>query len=140
MASVLLLYYHLVREGGFTNDQTVYLCSQDFDPFVYLTVEVSAELPEVDQTLLQQGAAIHLLCDLNDMVGEYESDYLRQPFTKRLLSSLRTVEESSFPEVSAIVRAVEAGESNLDYQELAASLARVYEKYVLGCFRTLVSQ
>ena len=36
MASVLLLYYHLIKEGGFTNDQTIYIDPDDFNGFKYI--------------------------------------------------------------------------------------------------------
>jgi len=138
MASVLLLYYHLLREGGITNDQTVYISPDDFDPFAYLSVEVPKELSDVDQELLRQGAAIHLLCDLNDMVGEYESDYLKQPFVRRIIAALSAEECVAIPEATAIAKEVASGEHLLNFQELAASLARVYERYVVGRFRALV--
>jgi hypothetical protein len=57
MASVLLLYYHLLREGGITNDQTIYVNADDFDPFVYLNIKVPRELSDIDQTLLREGAS-----------------------------------------------------------------------------------
>jgi len=65
MASVLLLYYHLIHEGGFTNDQMVYVDRQEFDVFSYVDVVVSPEQQyEIDQRLLRRGAAIGLLCEL----------------------------------------------------------------------------
>ena len=70
MASVLLLYFHLLREGGITNDQAVYIDADDFDPFAYASVEVAPELdPEIDQALLREGAVVFLLCDLYDVIG-----------------------------------------------------------------------
>ena len=140
MASVLLLYYHLLREGGITNDQTVYVNPEDFDPFMYLSVEVSDDLSDVDEALLREGAAVHLLCDLNDIVGEYESDYLRQPHTKRILSALAAAHSTSVPEASAIANTVAANESSLNHQELAVRLDEVYQRYVVGRFRALVAQ
>lgn len=35
MANVLLLYFHILSEGGITNDQTVYLDTDFFDPDVH---------------------------------------------------------------------------------------------------------
>lgn len=139
MASILLLYYHLLREGGITSDQTVYVNAEDFDPFKYLAVTVSDELSDVDQVLLQEGAYIHLLCDLNDVVGEYESDYLKQPLVRRILSALSSTPDTLVPEGAAIVRMVAAGESTLDYQHLAACLAKIYTRYVVTRFRALVA-
>lgn len=100
LASVLLLYYHLLREGGITNDQTVYVNSEDFDPFKYVGAEVSIELSDIDQKLLQEGAVVLLLCDLNDLIGEYESDYLKQPHVKRILAALSDGCEAVVPEIA----------------------------------------
>jgi len=137
-ASVLLLYYQLLREGGITNDQTVYVNADDFDPFAYLSVEVSSQLSDVDQDLLREGAAIHLLCDLNDMVVEYEPDHLKLPLVKRILAALTAEECASVPEATAIAKEVAAAEGKLNYQDLAVSFARVYERYGIGRFRALV--
>jgi hypothetical protein len=138
-AAVLLLYYQLLREGGITNDQTIYVNAEDFDPFKYLTVEVSDELSDVDQALLREGAFIHLLCDLNDMVGEYESDYLKQPLVKQILAALSSTPNTPVPEGANIVRMVTAGESALDFQHLAVCLADIYKRYVVARFRALVA-
>ncbi len=140
VASVLLLYYHLLREGGITNDQTVYLNTDDFDPFTYLTVEVSNALTGVDQKLLRQGAVIHLLCDLKDIVGEYERDYLKQPLAKRILSASAAGHFAPIPEAVAVASMVSAGESQLNHQELESRLAQVYERYVVNQFRALLAQ
>jgi hypothetical protein len=43
MAWVLLLYYHFLDEGGFTNDQTSFIEQSEFDAFQLCTVEVDAE-------------------------------------------------------------------------------------------------
>jgi hypothetical protein len=139
MASVLLLYYHLLREGGITSDQTVYLSGEDFDPFKCLAVEVSNELSDVDQALLREGAYIHLLCDLNDVVGEYESDYLQQPLVRRVLSALSSAPRTIVPEGAEVVRMVAAGESTLDHRRLAACLSEIYRRYVVTRFRALVA-
>ena len=140
MASVLLLYYHLLREDGFTNDQTVYVNADDFDSFTFLDVEVSEELaPDVDQTLLREGAVIYLLCDLYDLVGEYEDNYLQFPFTERVRSARAAGHLAAIPEAEEIVDMISAGESLLDYKELAKRLAQVYERYVRARFLALAT-
>lgn len=141
VASVLLLYFHLLREGGFSNDQTVYVNSDDFDPFAYLLVEVSADINlEVDQSLLREGAVIHMLCDLWDTVGEFDSDYLRQPSVKRILGALEQAQGGAIPESMKITSMLRAGESNLDYPELAQALSEIYQRYVSGRFQSLIAQ
>lgn len=139
VASVLLLYFHLLREGGITSDQTVYVNADDFDPFIYLTVEVSDQLTDVDQTLLREGAIIHLLCDLADVVGEHEEDYLKQPLTRRILSACADGHFAPVPEAVVIANMVAAGESHLNPQHLQSRLVQVYERYVVNRFRELLA-
>jgi hypothetical protein len=113
--------------------------AEDFDPFKYLAVQVSDELTDVDQTLLQEGAAVHLLCDLNDLVGEFESDYLQQPLVKRIVSALSAVQGNPIPEAAAIASMAAAGETVLNYQHLALRLTEVYERYVVSRIRSVIA-
>ncbi len=138
MASVLLLYYHLQREGGVTHDQTVYVNQDDFDAFEYLTVEVASELQSgIDQGMLREGAVIYLLCELNDVVTDYESDYLSQPFTKKILAALARDGVAIVPHTKQILQLVSMSEASLDYPALQHSLHVVYEEYVVRKFRSL---
>lgn len=89
MASVLLLYYHLLSEGGITNDQTVYLDPDLFDPLEYAKVIVQEDNPDIDQSLLREGALVHLVCDLNDVTSEHEEDYLAHAFTGKVIDALK---------------------------------------------------
>jgi hypothetical protein len=137
MASVLLLYYHLLREGGITHEQTVYVNPDDFDAFEYLTVRVETDQQgEIDQELLREGAAIYLLCELNDVVTDYGADYLSQPFTKKILAALARDAVGVIPQVQKILQAVCEGEASLDYPALQHSLHVVYEEYVVSKFRS----
>lgn len=139
MASVLLLYFHLLREGGITNDQTVYIDADDFDPFAYASVEVAPELdPEIDQALLREGAVVFLLCDLYDVIGEHGSSYLELPWTARALACLSVAGRASVPEVGPIVEMVASEASSLDQALLQARVAEVYQRYVVARMRALV--
>jgi len=138
MASVLLLYFHLLQERGITNDQTVYVNFDDFDAFAFLTVEVYEQGSEIDQSLLREGAVIHLLCDLNDVVGEYENDFLAQPLIRRIIAANTEGKFAAIPEAIDIIEMVSAGESQLKVYLLAERLKHVYQKYVLSRFRALV--
>lgn len=138
VASVLLLYYHLLREGGITNDQTVYVNADDFDPFCYLCVEVEGNLSDIDANLLRQGAVVHLLCDLQDMIDNDEHHYLNHPLVQRILAAAAAGHLAAIPEAAAIVSMVSAGISGFSFATLQAQLAQVYERYVLGRMRSLV--
>lgn len=138
MASVLLLYYHLMREGGITHDQMVYIDPQEFDPFAYVDVSVGPNL-DIDQRLLRQGAAIALLCELNDMVDDCDGDYLAQPFTRKVLDALARVDATTMPQVPAIVDTVTRGEALLDFAELQRLLSEVFETCVVAEFARLVA-
>jgi hypothetical protein len=138
MASVLLLYYHLLREGGITHEQTVYVNPDDFNTFEYLTVEVTKDQQgDIDQKLLREGATIYLLCELNDVVTDYETDYLSRPFAKRILDALARDAVTAIPHTHQILQLVSEGEANLDYPALQRSLHVVYEEYVVRKFRSL---
>ncbi len=64
MASVLLLYYHLLDEGGITNDQTVYIDPNDFNGFDFINLELKADyelnekLSPVPQVLILDKAPV----------------------------------------------------------------------------------
>lgn len=138
IASVLLLYYHLAREGGITHNQTVYLAQEDFDPFVFLDVQVAEDQEsEIDQTLLREGAVVYLLCELNDQIGDYESDFLKQPFVRKILEALATRGESVVPEVLAVAQELSQGEQQLNYASFSGKLHIIYEKYVNRRFKEL---
>ena len=140
IASVLLLYYHLAREGGITHDQTVYLAQEDFDAFAFLDVQVAEDQrTEIDQTLLREGAAVYLLCELNDQVGDYESDFLKQPFVQKILEALAAHGKTAVPEVLAIVQELSLGEQQLNYASFSAKLHVIYEKYVNRRFKELAN-
>lgn len=139
MASVLLLYFHLLREGGITSDQTVYIDADDFDPFAYASVEVAPELePDIDQSLLREGAVVFLLCDLYDVIGEFESSYLDLPWAARALACLSGAGRAAVPEVGPIVEMVASGASTLDHGLLQARIAEVYQRYVVSRMRALI--
>jgi hypothetical protein len=141
MASVLLLYYHLLNEGGFTNDQTVYIDRDDFDGFSFLDTSVNENqmILDIDEGLIREGSIIYLLCELNDMVAEFEEDYLSQDYTKKVVNSLSNKETKSIPEADSIVSMVIAGENTLNYSEYRAKLEEIYKKYVYSRFQSFLS-
>jgi hypothetical protein len=140
VAWVLLLYYHLLREGGITHDQTVYVDSGEFNAFEYVAVNVAPDhQSDIDQRLIRRGAVIYLLCELNDMVTDYEADYLEQPFTQRLLKTLASEPAvAAIPEVSGIVQAVFNVQPPLEYAAFQGMLREVFATYVVQEFKTLV--
>ena len=86
MASVLLLYYHLAQQKGFNHAETVYIDPNVFDGFSYLQVTIQEEANMslgIDETLLREGAIIYLLCDLNDIICDYDEDYLKHKSTSK---------------------------------------------------------
>lgn len=140
VASVLLLYYHLLREGGITHDQTVYLDRHDFDAFQYVRVEVASENLDLDQGLLRRGAVIALLCELNDMVTDYEDDYLSQPFTQKILEALGPEAVAAVPEVESIIEILLKHEDCERYEIFSRTLHQVFERHVFQEIKSLVSK
>lgn len=101
MASVLLLYYHLMREGTLGCDCTVYIDPADFDGFSYLDVDVSDDYsPDIEQKLLREGAVVYLLCDLDDTLLEHGVDYLEADYTKRIIAEFDKGRMSCIPETN----------------------------------------
>lgn len=141
MAWVLLLYYHLLREGGFTHDQTVYVDAGEFNAFECVAVEVAeGQAGEIDQRLIRQGAVIYLLCELNDMVSDFEDDYLQQPFTQKVLGALRSEPAmAAVPEVAEIVQLVAGAGTPGDCAAFQGLLQKVFETYVVQEFKTLAT-
>jgi hypothetical protein len=137
MASVLLLYYHLLDAGGITNDQTVYLDPKDFNGFDFLNVEVKEQANEsldLDESLMREGAIIYLLCELDDTIAEYDEDFHRHPHAKKIMEALKGHEHSPIPEVALLLKQLSVAESEFCYSEYNESLQRIYTTYVHGFF------
>ena len=141
LASVLLLYYHLLHEGGITSDQTVYLDRNDFDGFSFIDTRVNESKMslDIDEHLIREGAEIYLLCELNDMVGEFEEDFLSHEFTRKIIESLYKREIKAVPEIDDIINLVLAGEKALDYSEYNSKLVFIYRAYVYSRFKSFLS-
>jgi hypothetical protein len=139
LASVLLLYYHLLREGGFTNDQTVYLDPDIFNGFDFLSVQVTQEYQgDIDETLLQEGAVIYLLCELNDQIAEYENDYSEQPIVQKILGVYAAGHMSAVPESGKVMDMLLLRSEKLIYKDYQMVLRMIFEKYVVDKFAALL--
>lgn len=139
MAWVLLLYYHLLDEGGFTNDQTTFVEHSEFDAFQLCTVEVDDEANiQIDGSLIREGAVIHILSRLDDFISEYEDNFLGQPFVKATFVAHGEGKLSAIPEADDIFRLMSVGESGFDYPAYRAILATIFNKYVVARFRRLL--
>ena len=137
MASALLLYYHLLIEGGITHDQTVYINPDHFDGFSFLTVCVEENL-EIDETFLREASVIRLLCDLNDMIDEYENDFWMQPISKQIVNAYKKGSFSSIPETKELFSEILKKES-FDYKRYRLILDKIFRDYVMGRFKMLTN-
>ena len=143
MASVLLLYYHLLDEGGITDGQTVYIDYEDFNGYDFLGVELKEESNEsldINETLIREGAIIYLLCDLNDFICDYNEDYLSQPITKKIITALKEHKDTPIQEVTNLLKTISVPESELNYVNYNDVLQSIYKKYVYGFFVKKLSQ
>jgi hypothetical protein len=141
MAWVFLLYYHLLREGGITDDQTVYVGSFDLDAFQLCLVEVDAQLePEIDGRLIREGAVIHILCDLNDCILEYEGGFLNLPFVQKIFAAYEEGRLSAIPEAAGVFRLISTDEARFDYAAYKAALASIFMKYVVERMARLIAK
>ena len=142
MASVLLLYYHLIKEGGITNDQTVYIDTDDFDGFRFLDVKVNEDQVslEIDQELLREGAVIFILCDLDDLLSERDETFMDEIDTGRIIQACKKGLFSFMPEVEQIVAMLVEHGYKYDFERYSELLAQVYQKYVLGRIKKLICE
>ena len=142
MASVLLLYYHLLVEGGITNDQAVYVDQNIFDGYSFLNIEVTEQNneSEINEKLIREGAVIYLLCDLNDIIGEYEDNYLKHEYTIKLNKAYKEGLLSSIPETKELFEIIMVPEKEMNYKLYNQCLNNIYNKYVVGMFSELLSK
>lgn len=142
MASVLLLYYHLINEGGFMHSQTVYIDPAHFDGFDFLDVRVDEDKDSagIDESLLREGAVIYVLCCLNDMIAEYDNDYLEQELTKKIIKTYEEKKLIAINETEELFDILKVSKDRLDYKTYGKCLSRIYKTYVLGRFEKIVSQ
>lgn len=141
IASVLLLYYHLIRDDGIPHDQTVYLDADDFDGFMFLNVTVDgAYQSEIDQDLLREGAIIYLLCDLGDLISEYGDTYLHHPLIQKLIMERQKGSFSAIPETNRIIDMLINYTESSDFEEYHQIQFKIYQKYVVNRLSQLTSK
>jgi len=141
MSWVLLLYYHLIVENGFTNDQTVYIDPDEFNGFDFLDIEVKGDLDiEIDQSLIREGAIIYLLCDLTDSVIDYEEDFVHCPLVKKITGAYEAQKLSAIPETLELFTYLNSSDGNINYEAYLKCLSRIYDRYVLSRFRKLIQK
>jgi hypothetical protein len=141
VAAILLLYYHLLQEGGFTNDETVYLREMEFDGFAFMNTRMLKNCEShIDVLLINEGAAIYLLCELNDQIINYEDDFLSQPYTQKIISFYQSNSQYFFFEFAEVMQLVLSGESRFNYAVYKVQLAKIYKKYVVEKLQTLCNE
>lgn len=100
---------------------------------------VDSDAPEIDTVLLRQGALLYLLCELNDMISDYEADYLEQPRTQRILTAYQTTGCAAIPELAAVMRLVQQPlQTRDDYAQYHQLCDTIYRRYVVGSVERLV--
>lgn len=139
MANVLLLYFHILSEKGITNDQTVYLDTEAFDPKIFVDVVVcdSASM-DINQELLREGAMIYLVCEINDVVGEYDDSFHAHPYFNEIGEILQRHCSGIYPEVSRFLACLAVKEELLDFNEYNSVLKEITRKYVFERMQNLV--
>ena len=140
MASVLLLYYHLASSGGFTGDETVFISPEEFDGYSYLDAEVTDGYEtEIDEKLIREGAVIYLLCELNDMICEYEDNFFAQETTQKIIKAYEKGKLTSISETSELFKLFNAPKSNFNLEAYFEIMRNIINKYVVGTFNELTS-
>lgn len=137
MAASLLLYFHIARENGITNDQTIYLDSFDLNPFDLINIEFDKEiLVDIDQDLVQKGAIISLICDLDDLISNYEDDFKSQEQFNKLYNALFSVKDK-VPGLRKLLSILWLDENNFDYSTYKQVLNEIVQKEVFSKFTEL---
>ncbi len=72
---------------------------------------------ELNEKLIKEGAVIYLICELNDMIVEYDENFLIQPHTKKIIEALKRQKEFIISEVSMLLKLVSVPEDTLNYNE-----------------------
>jgi len=139
MAAVLLLYYEIGRDGGFSHDQTICLTGNSFNGFDYLLIDVDESLDnEIDELLIRQGALIYLLCDLHDEINEHEDDFIFQGRSTKIINRIRAIEGrkkyTTMPELESLFELICDTEGAFEYSAFMNILEAVYTKYVVSRF------
>ena len=133
MASVLQLYYQVVKEGGLFDAQTVYLSGLDFDPFKHLEVEVHDDYSfEIEQNLLREGSIIYLIIELSDAAIVDEENYINWDYSKK---TIQAYEQGKFRAIPEARYFIEALKKNANWQDIAAIQKTIYKKYILTRFK-----
>ncbi|MBF7074442.1 hypothetical protein ISG33_13630 [Glaciecola sp. MH2013] len=138
MASVLLLYYHLVEGGGFIGSEAVYIDPDHFNGVDYIDVSVeSSNRNEICEELLRQGAVIYLLCNLNTMIGEFREERPDLNFTKKIVDMLKRKALFTIPELAPLLKLFDMAGPKFDYKKYYELLDIIFLKYVVGKFSEL---
>jgi len=141
MASVLLLYYHLISDDGFFHGQTVFVNHNDFNAHEFIDVKV-IEAPnvtlDINESMLREGAVICLLCMLFDMFCENEEDDYPSN-DEEMIKILKEHGIQVIPEISAYLECILVPANKLDFDLYNDILKSIYEKYVKGFLIKLVA-
>lgn len=138
VASALLLYYHLAREGCFCGDETVYIDIDLFEGFRFLDVVVEdGYKPEINEDLLREAAIVYILCDLNDEVVEQEEYFLSSKITNQCIDAYKDGKFSAIPEVETIFSDLMSikSESEFNFEKFSDVLSKVHAKYVGSVYK-----
>ena len=140
MACVLLLYYHLLDDGGIGHDQTIYINHKDFHGFNFLETKVCEPYQmEINQQLLQEGAVVYLLCDLNDILSYYPDDFLSQEYTQQIIKKYLEGKMKAIKETDQLFSLFHTLEVDFNYDIYHEILGQIYTKYVVGKFISMIN-
>lgn len=140
MAWYLLLYYQLITEKGFSGgDMTVYLDPDRIDPFDFLNSEIDDNL-EIDIEIINQGSIIYLLCDLYDVLIEYEDneEYKLNYYYKKIYKSTNEGLFTKIPEVLPLIKALHENENGKLLNSIYEQFNDIYKKYVYNKIKILI--
>lgn len=140
MAWILLLYYHIINEGGITCDQTVYIDINEFDPYQFLDLKVVENNLEIDEELIKEGTTIFFICEINDMVSQYDynDDYKKLDYYLKIKKLFEDGKFSIIPETNKLFKLLDINKNGDKLSEYYIILKIIYEKYIFKRIKNLV--
>ncbi len=135
MMHAAFFYYQLLDEGGFSCGQTSYWLFEEFSIWELTDLEVNESNGVslgIDQVFIREAAFIYVLCMLENAYSELEPHEWPTENDKEYLV-LRNKGQDLIPEISLVLKAIEASDSGLFNQ--ASDV--IFKKYVKGRFARL---
>ena len=93
---------------------------------------------DIDQALIRQGAMVYWVCEINDVVGEYDDSFHSHPYFTEVFEKLKQHCSAVYPEVASLLGLLAVEEDCLNYQQYNSAIKAVFKKYVFERMQSIV--